>query len=323
MINAPANSVDKEVRFPQGLPAIHFGRLAVFGSSAADLDRRRLVDYFVRLRDQDLLDMPTADGFDAARSGTMRVSRPEESQSYEVAWESRLLNTGILERRFGAPEHEPPATTAASLALFGKDPTKHLPQARIEATVYPGKTKDGQIMERDTLRGPIVPLHDQDGAVREPGLVGQTMAFIRRFASVDRLGSGKRTLWDYAPQALCEAVFNAIAHRDYRSANAIEVDLYADHLEVVSPGPLPDHMNLDMVRAGTRCIRNEFLGNVVRDYRRPKKTRLGVHRLIIDGMKSHNGTEPDLIEENARFTIRLWKARAMSDHTPKAESAVA
>ena len=325
MISASANSLDQVGRFPQGLPAIHFGRLPVFGTSVADLDRRRLVDYFVRLRDQDLLDTLRADGLDVAKNGTMRVSQREGSHSYEVAWESRLLNTGILERRFGAPEDEPPAITVASLLLFGKNPGKRLPQARVEATAYAGRSKDRQVRERDTLHGPIVPLHHhQDGAAREPGLVGQTMAFIGRFATGERLGSGERQIvWDYAPKALCEAIFNAVVHRDYRSASVIKIDLYEDRIEVISPGPLPDDMTIAKMRAGTRHVRNEFLGNVVRDYRRPKKTRLGIHDLIIDGMKSHNDTEPDFIAEDARFTVRLWKAHAMSDHAPKVESAVA
>ena len=28
---------------------------------------------------------------------------------------------------------------------------------------------------------------------------------------------------------------------------------------------------------------------------------------IISGMLAHNGTEPDLIAEERRFTVRLWK----------------
>jgi hypothetical protein len=34
---------------------------------------------------------------------------------------------------------------------------------------------------------------------------------------------------------------------------------------------------------------------------------MGVPRKIIAGMRAHNGTEPDLIEEEDRFTVRLWK----------------
>ena len=34
---------------------------------------------------------------------------------------------------------------------------------------------------------------------------------------------------------------------------------------------------------------------------------MGVRNKIIPGMRAHNGTEPDLIAEDHRFTVRLWK----------------
>jgi ATP-dependent DNA helicase RecG len=35
---------------------------------------------------------------------------------------------------------------------------------------------------------------------------------------------------------------------------------------------------------------------------------MGVRNRIIESMRAHNGTEPDLIEEENRFIVRLWKA---------------
>jgi ATP-dependent DNA helicase RecG len=46
---------------------------------------------------------------------------------------------------------------------------------------------------------------------------------------------------------------------------------------------------------------------VLRDYRYIEATGLGVPRKIIAGMKAHNGTEPDLIEKDDLFIVRLWK----------------
>jgi hypothetical protein len=34
---------------------------------------------------------------------------------------------------------------------------------------------------------------------------------------------------------------------------------------------------------------------------------MGVHSKIIPGMRAHNGTEPEFIAEESRFTVRLWK----------------
>ena len=36
-------------------------------------------------------------------------------------------------------------------------------------------------------------------------------------------------------------------------------------------------------------------------------TGLGAPRKSVPGMRAHNGTEPDLVEEESRFIVRLWK----------------
>ena len=36
-------------------------------------------------------------------------------------------------------------------------------------------------------------------------------------------------------------------------------------------------------------------------------TGLGVPRKSVAGMRAHNGTEPELVEEESRFIVRLWK----------------
>ena len=104
---------------------------------------------------------------------------------------------------------------------------------------------------------------------------------------------------------------NAIAHRDYTiTVSDIELSIYADRMEIVSPGRLPNTVTVEKMRAGYRATRNELVKEVLRDYRYVEATGLGVPRKIVRGMREHNGTEPDLIEEDDRFTVRLWKQRA-------------
>jgi ATP-dependent DNA helicase RecG len=114
-------------------------------------------------------------------------------------------------------------------------------------------------------------------------------------------------------EAVREAVVNAVAHRDYTiTVSDIELSIYADRLEVVSPGRLPNTVTVEKMRAGYRASRNELLKEVLRDYRYVEATGLGVPRKIVQGMIEHNGTEPDLVEEEQRFIVRLWKAPAAS-----------
>ncbi len=47
--------------------------------------------------------------------------------------------------------------------------------------------------------------------------------------------------YDFPPDAIGEAIINAIVHRDYHSHASVEVRLFADRLEVWNPGRLPGH----------------------------------------------------------------------------------
>ena len=98
---------------------------------------------------------------------------------------------------------------------------------------------------------------------------------------------------------------NAVVHRDYLlSSTTIEVSIYADRLETISPGRLPNGITPARMRTGCRAARNQLLKDVMRDYNYLEHTGMGVPRKIIKGMLEHNGTEPDLLEEEERFLVR-------------------
>ena len=57
----------------------------------------------------------------------------------------------------------------------------------------------------------------------------------------------------YPPDALREAIVNALIHRDYLlTSTDIELAVYSDRLEIVSPGRLPNGITPDRMRAGTK-----------------------------------------------------------------------
>ena len=52
-------------------------------------------------------------------------------------------------------------------------------------------------------------------------------------------GVRRQERWDYPEEVIREAVVNAIVHRDYLlSGSDIELSIYSDRLEIVSPGRL-------------------------------------------------------------------------------------
>ncbi len=225
-------------------------------------------------------------------------------ESQAAGWTELLVNTWFLD------EDDPHPATVAGLLLFGANPSRHLPHAKIDTVAFFGPRKDHKPRERRMLRGPLVPLVGTGGALLEPGMVEQAMEFVRRNVEAVRPQDGVRReeRWDFPPDAVREAIVNAVVHRDYRlSGTDIELSVYSDRLEVVSPGRLPNGITPERMRAGCRSARNELLKDVMRDYGYLEHMSMGVSRKIVRGMREHNGTEPELVEDGERFTVRLWK----------------
>lgn len=256
----------------------------VNGTTWADLDLRRLKDYFRRVRGQ-----PT----------------PEDED--HAGWRTLLSNTEFLADQ--APES---ACTLAGLVLFGRAPASRLPQSGIDATAYPGELKDYSTIERARLRGPLVGLFAGIGArgeLVETGLVEQVLAFVHRTAqnhAVLRDGARREDISVYPEGALREVIVNAIAHRDYLLSGAtVEVSLYSDRLEVISPGRLPNGITPARMRAGCRYARNPLIRDVLQDYGYMEAQGMGVPRKIVAEMLAHNGTNPDLEVRDEEFLVRL------------------
>jgi|GEM_PF-1198723 len=232
-----------------------------------------------------------------------KKSEPEETQQ----WETLLINTEIM-----VESRDKAIPTVGGILLFGENPNRYLPQAGISAVAYYGKEKDYEAIERETIRGPIVAKITGEDIV-DTGLVERAIEFVRRnTGSSTHLTEGRRIDKPvYPEEVIRETIVNAIAHRDYTiSGTDIELSIYSDRLEVISPGKLPNTVTIERMKAGCRATRNELIKEVLRDYHYVEATGLGVPRKIIAGMLKHNGTEPDLIEDEYSFTVRLWKQKS-------------
>ena len=200
--------------------------------------------------------------------------------------------------------------TLSGMVLCGKMPNRLRPQAGSDAEACPDSEKDYAASERTALRGPMTPLLDQNGELVEAGVVEQALDFVKRNTGVTAvLEDGARRVEKpaYPPEVIREAVVNALIHRDYLLSNTdIELAIYQDRLEIVSPGKLPNGITPERMRAGTRAARNQLLKDIMRDYGYLEHMGMGIPRKIVRGMKEHNGTDPDLIEDGERFTVRLF-----------------
>ena len=261
---------------------LRYGVKPVPGAGFASLDRRRLKDYLI---------------------SAPRGQAPADDDA--EAWKTLLRNLDLMTISAGLL-----VATVDGMLLFGKNPNKFMPQSGIRAVCFPGFEPDYAVRADEDLRGPMVPLRAANGDILEHGLVEQAWDFVRRNTTpTAHLESARKIQsWEYPESVIREAIVNALVHRDYSITRAeIMLVIFSDRLEITSPGRLPNTITTDGIKAGARSARNQTLVYIMRDYGYADAGGMGVRNRIIQSMRDHNGTEPDLIEDEARFTVRLWK----------------
>lgn len=180
------------------------------------------------------------------------------------------------------------------------------------AVAFPDIEKDYNTIDEERIRGPLVSLFSENRSVVEGGVIDRSVDFVKRNMGGSAWLEGARRVVKkaYPSDAVREAIVNAVVHRDYtREGTDIEISLYKDRLEVISPGGLYNGVTIEKIKQGiVRETRNGLLKEILRDYRYVDHFGMGIRNRIIKSMKEHNGTEPDLIDADDRFTVRLWKS---------------
>ncbi len=79
---------------------------------------------------------------------------------------------------------------------------------------------------------------------------------------------------DYPPEAVWEIITNAVIHRYYSIADDVQIIIYQNRIEIVSPGTLPAFVNLDNI-LDVRYSRNPKIVRTLRRYPNPPNQDLG------------------------------------------------
>ncbi len=133
--------------------------------------------------------------------------------------------------------------TVAGLLLFGQNPQHLLPQSSAVFVRFPGTRPIGGeglpgYARREEISGPLSRVIEQ--------LWNIIWEEMRHESIISGLEREERS--EYPQFAVREAIVNAVAHRDYRVlGRRIEVRMFDDRLEIISPGGLPGHITLDNI----------------------------------------------------------------------------
>lgn len=273
---------EEEQRLYQQSGGLRYGLKPVLGTDVGSLDARRIHDYLSRV----LGDTDTP------------------AQSSEQ-WRRLLLNLELLTETSAGT-----FATVDGMLLFGRNNRRFMPQCGVRAVCYAGTDLAYATRADEEIKGALVPLGSSDGSLLETGLIERTLDFMRRNTEPSAHLQGGRRIdrSTYPDDVIRELVVNALVHRDYSiTGTDVMLSIFSDHLEIQSPGTLPNSISVERLVAGSRYARNQTLVNVMRDYGYVDGRGMGIRLKVVPGMRAHNGTVPDFLEEQDQFTVRLWK----------------
>ena len=141
--------------------------------------------------------------------------------------------------------------TVAGVLLCSPTPQDRLPHAVMTATHYRGRDRASEQLDAQEVAGPL------------QSQIADGMKFVARNMRVAaRKSPARENLPQYSTAAVFEALVNAVAHRDYSmSSRRIRLSMFADRLEIDSPGALPNGMTIESMHT-TQATRNEVIASV-------------------------------------------------------------
>ncbi|KAF5425341.1 MAG: transcriptional regulator [Candidatus Methanomarinus sp.] len=190
--------------------------------------------------------------------------------------------------------------TLAGLLVFGKKPEEKKPQYMIKAVLFPGNSPAvSEYKDSRDISGNI-------SKIFEAGrwFLINNLRWIQKEQHFNTTG-----ILEIPVIALEEALINAIVHRNYFISSNIRIFIFDDRVEIISPGALPNTVNVESIKMGIHIERNPILVSMLKDIRDIPYRGIGtgVGRILREC--DNAGITVDFIEEkdNEQFKVIFYR----------------
>ena len=140
----------------------------------------------------------------------------------------------------------------AGSLLFAKAPHYALPAFIVKAVAFVGnQIEDERYLDSRDITGKLADVFQQTLGF----IIANTRA-VQGEQGFNSQGQAEipRIVWE-------ELVANALIHRDYFISAPVRVLVFADRVEIISPGHLPNNLTIENIKAGNSNIRNPILAS--------------------------------------------------------------
>jgi len=189
----------------------------------------------------------------------------------------------------------------AAVVLFGTKMLPDYPQCELRMARFKGTTKT-EFLDSPQIRGHAFKLLD------EATLFLQKHNPIAARVRPDQVVREDKPL--FPPEALREAVVNALCHRDYsRTSGTISIAVFDDRLEIWNEGPLPAGLQVkDLKRDHPSKLRNPLIANVFHRRGLIEKWGRGTQR-IVELCVQAGHPEPLYAEQGETFGVKFFTSQ--------------
>ena len=196
--------------------------------------------------------------------------------------------------------------TLTGILFFGRDPQRFYPSFTITFVHFAGTAI--------SAAEPGAPLYLDNREFRGtlPEMIDAARAAIYEKLSKQAVLEGfvRHDVTDYPEFAYREAVVNAVSHRDYAlEGSSIQVRLFADRLEVQSPGGLGGNLTVENI-VYEQYTRNPHIVRLLEDYGYVERRGLGVDQMI-QTMNAAGLEPPSFENRGSSFWVILRKRPAV------------
>ena len=193
----------------------------------------------------------------------------------------------LLELEAAAETSEGIVLTNAAVLMFAAAPERFIPHSYITCALFNGD--DGsRVLDRKDIYGNLLKQIDEAVLYLEKNM---RVAYIREGTP------SREEIHEYSPASAREAIVNAVMHRDWSMTGAnVFVKMFADRLEIQSPGSLPEGITVDTLGSRSRR-RNPVLADIMFRAGVGEKMGTGVSYMRRESILNGN-PEPEFLDSD-------------------------
>jgi ATP-dependent DNA helicase RecG len=206
----------------------------------------------------------------------------------ETEKERILINSDILQ--------EDGCATVAGLLIFGIYPQKHLQMSSISFAVFQGTEIGSELINKQNIEGNL------------DTQIETTVSLVKNFIPKPSTIVGTKRVdlnASYPEKVFRELIVNACCHRNYSILGSkTRVFLFADRLEVISPGRLPNTITVEKLSAGVSYAVNPVIVKFMENLNYMDKLGRGLPMVCLEAKKL--GKEVIFQEIGEEFKVVLY-----------------